>query len=187
VRAHVRSVAFRCFVTPHLRPCVSLFATARFLCRVPDRIKHFMITQEAATKTWQLVGKPTIFQDVYELVTFYGKQPTSSTVRLPHISRRPAVCLLKYRPVMCFLSFCLRAAAGAGGVAGSLPAAVIWLVAVILRFVKQLSQTASVLTIHHFDFPSRATPVSHAIHARNCKRAKGWHVLEIRVPTRGGS
>jgi uncharacterized membrane protein YgcG len=57
-----------------------------------------MITQEAATKTWQLVGKPTIFQDVYELVTFYGKQPTSSTVRRPHISRRRAACLLMYRP-----------------------------------------------------------------------------------------
>ena len=47
--------------------------------RVPDRIKHFMISQNPETLRWQLVGKPTEFKDVYELVTYHGKTPTSTT------------------------------------------------------------------------------------------------------------
>jgi len=47
--------------------------------RVPDRIKHFMISQNPETLRWQLVGKPTEFKDVFELVTYHGKTPTSTT------------------------------------------------------------------------------------------------------------
>lgn len=47
--------------------------------RVPDRIKHFIILQNPETLRWQLVGKPTEFKDVYELVTYYGETPTSTT------------------------------------------------------------------------------------------------------------
>lgn len=46
--------------------------------RVPDRIKHFMISQKDDGK-WFLVGKPSEFDDMYKLIEFHGEHPTSST------------------------------------------------------------------------------------------------------------
>jgi len=46
--------------------------------RVPDRIKHFMISQKDDGK-WFLVGKPSEFDDMYKLIEYHGEHPTSST------------------------------------------------------------------------------------------------------------
>eukprot|EP00039_Didymoeca_costata_P023102 m.5970 g.5970 ORF g.5970 m.5970 type:complete len:173 (+) comp3454_c0_seq1:235-753(+) len=45
--------------------------------RGPDRIKHFMISQKDDGK-WFLVGKPTEFEDIYKLIQFHEKTPTST-------------------------------------------------------------------------------------------------------------
>ena len=50
--------------------------------RVPDRIKHFMISQKDDGK-WFLVGKPSEFDDMYKLIEYHGEHPTSSTVSRP--------------------------------------------------------------------------------------------------------
>jgi hypothetical protein len=38
-----------------------------------------MISRNEDTGKWQLVGKPTEFKDVFELVQYHGSTPTSST------------------------------------------------------------------------------------------------------------
>jgi hypothetical protein len=45
--------------------------------RGPDRIKHFIISQNAEGK-WFLVGKPSEFDDIFQLIKFYEETPTST-------------------------------------------------------------------------------------------------------------
>lgn len=45
--------------------------------RGPERIKHFIISQNNEGK-WFLVGKPSEFDDIFKLITFYEETPTST-------------------------------------------------------------------------------------------------------------
>lgn len=46
--------------------------------RVPDKIKHFMISEERPN-VYKLVGKPSEFSTMNDLVEFYKTSPTSTT------------------------------------------------------------------------------------------------------------
>ena len=43
-------------------------------CRCPPRPPP----PDAATRKWVLVGKPTVFNTVFELIEFYGHTPTTT-------------------------------------------------------------------------------------------------------------
>eukprot|EP00047_Mylnosiga_fluctuans_P003937 m.231836 g.231836 ORF g.231836 m.231836 type:complete len:183 (-) comp12267_c0_seq1:807-1355(-) len=47
--------------------------------RAPDRIKHYIVNYNEKTNLYQLVGKPTEFENIPTLVEFYKSNPTSTT------------------------------------------------------------------------------------------------------------